>query len=245
MNNQFVIRIVSSICILLIFLISGCATQSVWKKRSHNDTTVIHERNALADGFFSKCANINVSKNEIIIPFFANRDSGEFPPVDKGFLVISSDEKTDYIVKIINEIQSSQNGDNKLILLKADYWQTADPDKNIKYWSGYQFSLRDKYRKRTKFGTSGPNPGFINSKDIDIRIIPESKSSQFDMSCVSLTKFPVNFEITFTQGSIKYSQYKNSLGYRVVATPFAIIIDGVTSPFQLIAFLTVPLWAPK
>jgi hypothetical protein len=53
-------------------------------------------------------------------------------------------------------------------------------------------------------------------------------------------------EMSFLECSRYISEYKHpSKIARAFGTPFAFAIDVVTSPFQLIAILTAPLWMPN
>ena len=153
-------------------------------------------------------------------------------------MVISSDEQIDFIVKMI------QDDDSSFTYIKANYWQIVDPDNKKKYLSGYEYGLRNKHGRISNHGTRGTRPDFLDADDIKMTFIQKTANNALGSNCESLTKKHVCFEVTFTQGSMKYSKYKKSLGTRIVLTPLSVIVDVITSPIQLIAFLTVPLWGP-
>ena len=246
MNNSTILRFFLFIYLSAVFFnATGCATNAVWEKRTSNVETVIDETNANAKGFFSKCKDIRTFNNEIIISFETNKNTAQFPPFKEGYMVISSDEKAEYVIQRINEVQTSKDRKISVAYVEADFWQTTDPDKKTKYWSSYKFGLKNIHGHTTRYGTKGPSPGHKNSADIKIRFIQRAGNSTVDLDCESLTRSPVSFDITFTQGSLKYSEYKNSLGYRIVTTPFSVAADVITSPIQLLAILTVPVWAPQ
>lgn len=228
----------------IAFNITGCATHSVWEKRAYNKKTVNYEVKAKGVGFYSECSDVKkYFTRKIIIPFQSETGDGEFPPIEKGYIVISSDDQADYIIKRINKDQTSSRNRNSSILIKANYWETIDPDKKIQYWSGYEYFLGDKDKMNMKFVTQGPRPGFIYADEINMSFIERNEFN--DRDCISLTKRPVDIEIIFTQGSLKYSQYKRNTSTRIALTPFAVALDVITSPLQLFAIVTVPLWAPR
>lgn len=53
-----------------------------------------------------------------------------------------------------------------------------------------------------------------------------------------------NFGIIFFEDTEQKIYYKSKME-RALLTPFAILLDVATSPFQMIAILSVPLWAPR
>ena len=243
---MFKLNIVKEIAvILIIFNIIGCATHSVWEKRAHNQATVIDETNATANGFFSKCEDIGSFKDGIIIPFTSNQIADEFPPIEKGYMVVYYDQKAENIIDKINDVQETHNGKLALSFLKAHFWESIDPDKKKKFWVGYNYGFKNKYGATTQYSTGGPNPGFIRSKEIKINFVQKPDNNGLGSNCESLTEIPINFDITFSQGYLKYSEYKNNRAFRIAATPFAVIVDVITSPFQFIAILITPLWAPR
>ncbi len=236
-NNNFKYFLFVFLCFTFIN-ITGCATHSVWEKRTSNVATVINEEKANASGFYLKCNNKTVNY-QAIISYKVNQSGAVFPPFNKGYMVISSDDRIGHVV------QAQTNNENPISFLNAVLWQTTDPDNKKSYWSNYTYGVRNRYGKIRKYSTGSSKPGGSYSNNIDLIFHEKEDSYSLDSQCESLTIKPVNFNVVFKQGSLKYNEYKNPLEFRVVVTPFSIIADMITSPFQLLAFLTVEMWAPR
>ena len=77
-NKLFLIVCVN----FILFSITGCATHSVWEKRTHNEKAVNDATKAIANGFYSKCKGTGSFNNNVIIAFNANKSVGQFPDLN-------------------------------------------------------------------------------------------------------------------------------------------------------------------
>jgi uncharacterized protein YceK len=235
------------IVVFFIFFLnlSGCATHSVWEKRANNTANILNEEIAGASNIYVNCNDNKWSNYQAIIPYKTKRNTANFPPFSEGYIAIGSDEKLSYIIKKMNESQLQKNTKETMVFIDAELWRISGTLQSKMYYSGYHYGIKNNYGNIQKFATRNIGPANKNSKEIKLNFNVIDNSYSIDSNCELLNLNPIKISIIFKDGSLKYEPYKYPIALRVVLTPFSVVLDAVTSPLQLIAFVTVPLWAPR
>jgi hypothetical protein len=140
------------------------------------------------------------------------------------------------ILPLDQELKNIKISDGRIncVLITKDNYRRYAPDIRDKISEGVGFFLLG--------GPSGGGP----SGNAQIKFIENASMIPIDNSWKPLLGKPNAYkvEISFYE-DIETKIFCKSTIERIFLTPFAIILDVATSPLQLIAVLTVPLWQPK
>ena len=226
--------------------VSGCATMSLWEKKPTVAAKTSHTRYANLNNIFMLEASAGDQEQGRICLRFKTMPSimrpKTFPPFTEGYLILLPGTETTTLIRRINGLQSGLKPNESLYISKVTVYRITDDGEGIKNTVSVEIIRRYGNGGKGIYRLGSTPDGRLRSVNIKFE---ESLSQENDKP------IPVNIDmssagLSFVECSRSISAYKNpSAVGRIVGTPFAVAIDIATSPLQLIAILTVPLWMPR
>jgi hypothetical protein len=231
---------------LIAVNVSGCATMSLWEKKPTVAAKASHTRYAdLNNILILEAPESPQEQGRIYLRFKAKPSimhPKTFPPVTEGYLVLLPGTETKTLIKRINGLQSVLKPNESLYISKVTVYRISDDADGIKNTVSLEIIRR--------YGNGGKGIYRLGSTP-DGRLRAVNIKFEETLSQMDGKPIPVNIDmssagLSFVECSRRISVYKNpsAIG-RIAGTPFAVAIDIATSPLQLIAILTVPLWMPR
>ena len=219
-------------------------TQSVWEINPNNSIVIEDENETQSYKLFSHCTNDEFITYQIIIPFNSTRSITSFPPYNNGFIAISKDNHFQHIFPEIEHHNHPEHYSYPTSFQRVEIWQVISPDKEKSFRSFYEYMAKDFEGNLVKKISGPQNPSASTRYEIGVRFFKESDIFSLDTNCKTITSSPGGYDVVFKNATLKYDKYKNPKSFRIIATPFAFILDVVTSPIQFLVAFCSGEWIP-
>lgn len=233
---------------LLIYKTPGIATGTLWHKRPYIKTKILKKIHSTSDCLIIAYQDLDKPGHDsIYIPYAPQENDNIIQRTSQlyttGFLKFTPNQHSSIIGRIHKIYNITDSTINSVIIR---IWIATTPEGEEKQTAGFELSIfrsiyvEGKFEKGEGIYKLGGRSPFDNLGKMKISFVKEidKKSTNF------LTIKPNLIEIN----TIEYSLIKrNRMAPKAVLiafTPFTILFDFFTIPFQFIIFLTIPLWLP-